>query len=177
VVETEITERLEEAINSIEGIKELTSESREQVSSITVEFDLSREIETAAQDVRDRVARVRGNLPDDIEEPVVSKQDADAKPRDVDRPVQRAHSTLELSTLAENVMKDRLQTVKGVSSVIIGGQKRFAIRIRLDADRMAAHQVTVSRCGGGAEVPERGAAQRPRGGPRARDDHPDPAAS
>jgi multidrug efflux pump len=144
VVETEITEKLEEAINSIEGIKELTSESREQVSSITVQFDLSREIETAAQDVRDRVARVRGNLPDDIDEPVVSKQDADANPVMWIAMSSERHSTLELSTLAENVMKERLQTVKGVSSVIIGGQKRFAIRIRLDADRMAAHQVTVS---------------------------------
>ncbi|MHB9008898.1 MAG: efflux RND transporter permease subunit, partial [Limisphaerales bacterium] len=78
VIETEVTERLEEAINNIEGIKTLTSQSREQVSNITVEFDLSREIDVAAQDVRDRVARVRGRLPEDILEPVVAKQDADA---------------------------------------------------------------------------------------------------
>jgi hydrophobe/amphiphile efflux-1 (HAE1) family protein len=144
VVETEITEKLEEAINSIEGIKELTSESKEQVSSITVQFDLSREIEAAAQDVRDRVARVRGNLPDDIDEPVVSKQDADANPVMWIALFSEKHSTLELSTIAENLLKDRLQTVKGVSSVIIGGQKRFAIRIRLDAEKMAAHQISVT---------------------------------
>ena len=144
VVETEVTEKLEEAINSIEGIKELTSESREQVSSITVQFDLSREIEAAAQDVRDRVARVRGDLPDDIDEPVVSKQDADANPVMWIALFSEQHSTLELSTIAENLLKDRLQTVKGVSSVIIGGQKRFAIRIRLDAEKMAAHQVSVT---------------------------------
>jgi multidrug efflux pump len=79
-VETEVTEKLEEVINSVEGIKTLTSESREQVSSITVEFNLSRPIDIAAQDVRDRVARVRGNLPKDIEEPIVAKQDSDAQP-------------------------------------------------------------------------------------------------
>jgi multidrug efflux pump len=144
VVETEVTEKLEEAINSIEGIKELTSESREQVSSITIQFDLSREIEAAAQDVRDRVARVRGTLPDDIDEPVVSKQDADANPVMWIALFSEKLTTLELSTIAENLMKERLQTVKGVSSVIIGGQKRFAIRLRLDAEKMAAHQVTVS---------------------------------
>src|SRR5688572_1182570 len=80
VVETEVTERLEEQINNIEGIKTLRSESREGVSIITVEFDLSRNIDVAAQDVRDRVSRVRGELPEDIEEPVISKQDADAQP-------------------------------------------------------------------------------------------------
>ena len=79
VIETEVTERLEEAINNIEGIRTLTSESREQVSNITIEFDLNRQIDLAAQDVRDRVSRVRGALPEDILEPVVAKQDADAQ--------------------------------------------------------------------------------------------------
>src|SRR5439155_6782719 len=72
VIETEVTERLEEAVNNIEGIKTLSSQSREQVSTITVEFDLSRDIDLAAQDVRDRVARVRGKLPEDIQEPVIA---------------------------------------------------------------------------------------------------------
>ncbi|MCE9613518.1 MAG: efflux RND transporter permease subunit [Lentisphaerae bacterium] len=143
VVETEVTEKLEEAINSIEGIKQLTSESREQVSSITIEFNLSRDIELAAQDVRDRVSRVRGQLPDDIEEPIVAKQDADASPVIWIALFSDRYSTLELTSLAENLMKDRLQTVTGVSSVYLGGQKRFAMRLRLDADKMAAHQVTV----------------------------------
>src|SRR5215470_3207993 len=80
VVETEVTERLEEELNNIEGIRTLSSQSREQVSNITVEFDLSRPIEQAAQDVRDRVARVRGRLPETIKEPIVAKQDADAQP-------------------------------------------------------------------------------------------------
>jgi multidrug efflux pump len=143
VVETEVTERLEEAINNIEGIKTLTSQSREQVSNITVEFDLSRNIDLAAQDVRDRVARVRGRLPESIREPIVAKQDADAFPvlwiaMNSDR-----YTPLELTTLAERQIKNRLQTVTGVSSVMIGGEKRFAMRLWLDAERMAAHQVTV----------------------------------
>src|SRR5687767_4598491 len=100
VVETEITERLEEAINNIEGIKTLTSQSREEVSSITIEFDLSRDIDLAAQDVRDRVSRVRGVLADEIDEPVVSKQDADANPILWIGLNSERYSPLELTTLA-----------------------------------------------------------------------------
>ena len=80
VVETQITEIIEEVLTSIEGVKTITSASKEQSSSITIEFDLSRDIDLAAQDVRDRVARVRGRLPEDIEEPIVAKQDSDARP-------------------------------------------------------------------------------------------------
>jgi hydrophobe/amphiphile efflux-1 (HAE1) family protein len=143
VVETEVTERLEEAINNIEGIKTLTSQSREQVSNVTIEFDLSRDIDLCAQDVRDRVSRVRGLLPEAIEEPVVAKQDADAWPIiwigiNSDR-----YTPLELTTLAEKQIKNRLQTVRGVSSIMIGGEQRFAIRLWLDAEKMAARQVTV----------------------------------
>lgn len=143
VVETEVTERLEEAVNNIEGIKTLTSTSREQVSNITVEFDLSRNIDLAAQDVRDRVARVRGLLPDDILEPVVSKQESDAQPILWISLNSERHSPLELTSLAERQIKNRLQTVTGVSSVIIGGEKRFAMRLWLDSERMAAHSITV----------------------------------
>ena len=143
VVETEVTERLEEVINNIEGIKTLTSESREGVSSIGIEFDLSRTIDTAAQDVRDRVSRVRGSLPEDILEPIISKQDADANPiiwisLNSDR-----YSPLELTTMAERQIKPRFQGVSGVSSVMIGGEKRYAMRLWLDSERMAARQVTV----------------------------------
>jgi multidrug efflux pump len=143
VIESEVTERLEEEINSIEGIKTMTSESREQVSAITIEFDLSRAIELAAQDVRDRVARARGRLPQDIEEPIVAKQEADAQPVIWIAVNSDQHTMLELSTLAENTLKDRLQTAPGVSSVVLGGQKRFAIRIWLDTGKMASRGVTV----------------------------------
>jgi hydrophobe/amphiphile efflux-1 (HAE1) family protein len=143
VVETEVTERLEEAINNIPGIKTLTSQSREQVSSITIEFDLARDIDLAAQDVRDRVSRVRGRLPEDIEEPVVAKEDADANPILWIGLNSERYSTLELTTLAERQIVNRLQTVQGVSSIRIGGEKRFAMRLWLDAEKMAAHRLTV----------------------------------
>ena len=143
VVETEVSERLEEAINNIEGIKTLTSQSREQVSTITVEFELSRDVDQAAQDVRDRVARVRGLLPDDIKEPIVAKQEADANPAIWIALNSERHTPLELTTIAERQIKNRLQTVKGVSSVIIGGEKRFAMRLWLDSEKMAAHRLTV----------------------------------
>jgi len=143
VVETEVTEKLEDVISSIEGIKKLTSESREQVSAITIEFTLAREIEISAQDVRDRVARARGNLPDDIDEPIVAKQEADASPMMWVSLASQEITPTGLTRLAEDVIRDRLQTVEGVSSIMIGGAKRFAIRIRLDSEKMAAHQLTV----------------------------------
>src|SRR5262245_19843153 len=142
VVETEVSERLEEAINNIEGSKTLSSQSREQVSTITVEFDLARNIDLAAQDVRDRVSRVRGLLPESIDEPIVAKQDADAQAVIWIGVNSDRFSTLELTTMAEKQIKNRLQTVRGVSSVIIGGEQRFSMRLWLDAAKMAAHQVT-----------------------------------
>lgn len=143
VVETEVTERLEEAISSVEGIKLLTSESREQVSSITVEFNQNRDVEVAAQDVRDRVSRIRGDLPDDIEEPVIGKQDANARPIMWVAFFSDRYDTRELTRIADTLVKERLQTVDGVSSVIIGGEKRFAMRIWLDPQKMAARGITV----------------------------------
>ncbi len=143
VVETEVSERLEEEINNIEGIKTLTSQSREQVSNITIEFDLARDIDLAAQDVRDRVSRVRGSLPDDIKEPIIAKQDADAFPIIWLGLNSARYAPLELTRLAETQIKNRLQTVKGVSSVWIAGEQRFAMRLWLDSEKMAAHRVTV----------------------------------
>ncbi len=142
VVETEVTERLEEAISSSDSIKLLTSESREQVSSITVEFTQGRDVDIAAQDVRDRVARVRGKLPDGIDEPVISKQDSGARPIMWVAFYSDAHSVAELTEIADTMVKDCLQTVPGVSSVILGGQKKWAIRIWLDPLKMAAKKVT-----------------------------------
>ena len=143
VIETEVTERLEEELNNIEGIRTISSQSREQVSSITIEFDLSRDIDLAAQDVRDRVSRVRGRLPKDIKEPIVAKQDADAQPIIWIGVNSDRFTPLELSTIAEKQIKNRLQTIKGVSNVIIGGEQRFAMRLWLNSEKMAAHQVTV----------------------------------
>ncbi len=143
VVETEVTERLEEAVNNVPGIKTLSSESREQSSQINIEFDLSRDIDVAAQEVRDRVSRVRGQLPDSVEEPVISKQDSDARPVLWIAMESEHYTPLEMNTLAERQIKNRLQTVEGVSSIFMGGEQRYAIRLWLDSERMAAHQVTM----------------------------------
>ncbi len=143
VVETEVTEPLEEQINGIEGIRTLVSQSREQVSLITIEFNLDRDVDVAAQDVRDRVLRARNTLPDDIDEPIIAKQDADASPiiwigLSGDR-----SSQLELSDYADRVLKESLQTQPGVASVIIGGERKYAMRLWVDADKLAAYQLTV----------------------------------
>ncbi|MDR2337052.1 MAG: efflux RND transporter permease subunit [Deltaproteobacteria bacterium] len=143
VVETEITERIEEAINSIEGIKTITSESREQVSNISVEFTLNRDIELAAQDVRDRVSRVRGRLPDTINDPTIAKEEADTSPMLWIALSSDRYDSVALTKIAEEQFKEPLQIVDGVSSIMIGGEKRFAIRIRIDPLRMAAHHVTL----------------------------------
>lgn len=144
VVEKEVTEVLEEVVSTIEGIDTLTSESVEQVSNIQIQFDLDRDIDLAAQDVRDRVARARSELPLDTEEPVVSKVDLDARAiLWISLNGDRA-SLRDLSSYADNVVKERLQRMPGVGSVPIGGEKRLAIRIYLDAARLGAHGLTVS---------------------------------
>jgi multidrug efflux pump len=142
VMEAEVTERIEQEVNTIPGIKTLTSISREAVSLITVRFNLDRNVDVAAQDVRDRIARARGLMPRDIEEPIVAKQDANAQEIMWIALSSNQRSTLELTEIGERQFKDRLQTVPGVGGVNLGGEKRPAIRVRLDATRMAAHQVT-----------------------------------
>ena len=144
VVEKEVTEVLEEVVSTIEGIDTLTSSSVEQVSKITIRFDLNRNIDLAAQDVRDRVARARSELPPDTEEPVVSKIDLDARAiLWISLNADRA-SLRDLSGYADTVVKERLQRLPGVGSVPIGGEKRLAIRIYLDAARLGAHRLTVN---------------------------------
>ncbi len=143
VVETEITEKLEEALSSADSIKLITSTSREQVSNITIEFLQGRDVDLAAQDVRDLVSRVRGLLPDDIDEPIIAKQDSGAQPIMWVAFFSDRHTEVELTEIADQKVKDRLQTVPGVSSIILGGEKKRAIRIRLDAQRMASRGVTV----------------------------------
>jgi multidrug efflux pump len=144
VVEKEVTEILEEEINTIEGIKTLTSESSENVSRITVEFELERDINVAAQDVRDKIARVRGQLPEDADEPVVSKVDLDANAIMWISLNAEGESLRVLTEYADTVVKERLQRLSGVGSIVIGGEKRFAVRVRLDAERLAAYELTVA---------------------------------
>lgn len=143
VVEVKVTQVLEDELNGIEGIKSIVSTSREQVSTVTVEFELERSIDGAAQDVRDRVLRVRNRLPDDIDEPVIAKQDADANPFLWIALYGAGTSMLELSDIAERQFKERLQNISGVGGVIIGGEKRKSIRIWLDTQKLAAYGLTI----------------------------------
>ncbi|MBK7701953.1 MAG: efflux RND transporter permease subunit [bacterium] len=142
VVETEITDVLEETFSTLEDVKSLTSSSREQGSTITIEFELSRDVDEAANDVRDRVSRARGSLPPEAEDPVVEKVDTNAQPIVWLALQSDAHGTLEMSDLADRVLKDRLQRLPGVGSVFIGGERRYAMRVWLDPQRLAARGLT-----------------------------------
>lgn len=142
VIEAQITEPLEEGINGISGIKSLTSISNDGGSSITVEFDVGANMEAAANDVRDRVSRAQRNLPPDAEPPIVTKQDADTQPIVFLNVQSNQRSLLELSDIANNVFKERLQTIDGVSEIRIWGEKEYAIRLRMDPLRMASYGVT-----------------------------------
>lgn len=142
VVETEITDVLEEQLATLEGVKTMTSSSREQGSSITIEFELNREVDEASNDVRDRVSRVGGRLPEAADDPVVAKVDVNAQPIVWLALSSDRHSVLELTDVADRVLKERLQRLTGIGSVIIGGERRYAMRVWLDPMRMAAHGVT-----------------------------------
>ena len=144
LVEADVTEPLEQEINNIPGIKILRSESREQVSAITVEFELNHDVDVGAQDIRDRISRVRDKLPDDIKEPIVAKQDADAQEVMWIALYSENRSTLELSNLAERQIRDRLQVLPGVGGINFGGQKRPSMRIWLDSEKMAARKITAA---------------------------------
>ena len=143
VMESQITKPLEDSLSGIEGIRTIKSISREEVSQITVEFIQSRDPEAAANDVRDRVARVRGVLPNEAEDPVVAKIEADAQAIIWLAFSSDRQSPLEITEYADRVVADQLKTLPGVASVIIGGQRRYAMRIWLDTERMGALGVTV----------------------------------
>ena len=142
VVETEISDVLEEQFATLEGVKTIISSSREGGSVITIEFELSQNVNEAANDVRDRVSRIRGTLPQEIEDPIISKVDANAQAIVWLALYSTHHSGLELSDFADRVLKERIQRMPGVGSVIIGGERRYAMRIWLDPLKMAAHGLT-----------------------------------
>jgi len=145
IIESQITEPLEKAINSIDGIRNITSSSNQGSSNITIEFNLEKDLEEAANDVRDKVSQAIRSLPQDIDAPpVVSKADADSEPI-ITMTVQSAsRNPLELSDYAENVIAERLQTIPGVSSVQIWGQKRYAMRLWIDPVKLTSYGVTVA---------------------------------
>ncbi len=142
VVESQITEVLEESINGIAGIRTLTSVSSDGRSTITVEFELDVDLEAAANDVRDRVSRSVRNLPADVEPPIVAKSDADSNPI-LSMTIQSdERSMLELSQIANDVFKERLQTIPGVSAINIWGEKKYSMKLLLDPVKMAGLGIT-----------------------------------
>jgi multidrug efflux pump len=143
VIESQVTKPLEDSIAGIDGVDIMTSISRTESSQITVRFRLSKDPDTAAAEVRDRVARVRGRLPEAADEPVISKVEADATPTIWLAYTSETMGPLELTDLINRVVKPRLQTVPGVADVQVGGDRRFAMRVWLDPDRMAAYRLTV----------------------------------
>jgi len=142
IIESQITEPLEQNINGIPGIRSLTSSSSQGSCWITIEFELSVDLETAANDVRDKVSRAQRYLPRDVDPPTVSKADADATPIVQITIESPKRSLLELSEIAELTVKERLQTIPNVSAVEIWGQHRYSMRLWLDPVKMAAYGVT-----------------------------------
>lgn len=144
IIESQITEPLEKAINSIDGIRNISSSSSQGISNINIEFNLNKNLEEAANDVRDKVSQAQRSLPQDIDAaPVVSKADADSEPIITLTLQSSTKNVLDLSDYAENVVAQRLQTIPGVSSVQIWGQKKFAMRLWIDPAKLASYGLTV----------------------------------
>jgi multidrug efflux pump len=144
VIETSVTQPLEDQLVGISGVRHITSVSSEEVSRITVEFQLDQDVDLAANDVRDRVARARQFLNSDVEEPIVSKQDADANPIMWFALSGDQYDQIYISTVAESQIRDRLSKLPGVASVILGGERRMSMRIWIDNVKLTAHQLTVA---------------------------------
>ncbi|MEM6792772.1 MAG: efflux RND transporter permease subunit [Acidobacteriota bacterium] len=142
VIESQITQVLEERINAVPGLDTLTSTSREGRSTIVAEFDLSVDLETAANDVRDRVSQAVRDLPPDADPPSVAKADADRSPVVFLNAKSNQRDLLELTDFCENVLKERLQTIPGVAAVDIWGEKRYSMRLWLDPARLAAYSLS-----------------------------------
>ena len=142
VIENQITEPLEQNINGIPGIRSMSSTSQQGQSRITVEFELSVDLETAANDVRDKVSRAQRYLPRDCDPPTVAKADADATPILMATIQSDKRSLLELSEIADLTVKEQLQTISDVSSVEIWGEKRYSMRLWLDPAKMAGYGIT-----------------------------------
>ena len=144
VVDTQITQVIEGAISSIEGVRSVESSTEQGESRTNIEFNADRDIDIAANDVRDAVSRVLAELPEAADPPVVSKADSDARPMMWVTLMSDVWDSAELSDFAERVLVDRLSVLDGVADVQIGGQRRYAIRIWLDRERLASRNITVA---------------------------------
>lgn len=144
IMESQVTKILEDSISGIEGVKQITSSSQEGSSNISIEFVNGRDPDDAAAEVRDRVSRVRGVMPDEIDEPIIRKVEADASPIMWLPMTSDKHTPLQLSDYADRYVVDRLQTISGVAQVLLFGEQRYAMRIWLDPNRMNAEQVTAA---------------------------------
>jgi multidrug efflux pump len=142
VIESQITEPLEETVSAVAGIRTMSSVSREGRATITLEFNLNMDLEAAANDVRDRVSRAQRLLPPDADSPIVLKADADAVPIIFLNIKSDRRNLMELTSLAEDVFKERAQTIPGVSEVSIWGAKQYAMRLWMDPAKLVAHELT-----------------------------------
>jgi multidrug efflux pump len=142
IIESQVTKPLEDSLAGIEGVEVITSISRAENSQISVRFKLERAPDSAASDVRDRVSRVRNKLPDEVDEPVIAKVEADANPVIWIAFSSDKHSALEVTDVATRIVKPRLQTLPGAADVRVFGDRKFAMRIWLDKQRLAAYQLT-----------------------------------
>ena len=142
VIQSQITEPLEESINGIAGIKNLTSSSRDGGANITVEFDLETNLDNAANDVRDKVSSALGKLPRDVDPPVVTKANADSQPIVMTYLSSSKRNLLELTDYANNVLRERLQTIPGVSEVRVWGERKYSMRLWLDPVKLSALRVS-----------------------------------
>src|SRR4030067_1915249 len=141
IMDIDVTDKIEEAINTINCVKTITSTSTEGVSVVTVEFVLERDIDLAVEDVREKIAATRSKLPKDIDEPVIEKVDPDATPV-MWLALTGEKSVRDLSTYADEVLKEQLQKINGVGAIRLGGLRLRQVRVWLDADRLSAYQMT-----------------------------------
>ena len=144
IMESQITKIIEDGISGIEGIKYTTSTSREGTSVVQVKFNLDRDPDNAAAEVRDKVSRVRGRLPDEVDEPIISKVEADSSPIMWLVMQSDYYTPAQLTELADNMVKDRIQTIDGVADIFIFGERKYAMRIWLDPEKMASLNVTAT---------------------------------
>ncbi|WP_298398881.1 efflux RND transporter permease subunit [uncultured Azonexus sp.] len=142
IIESQVTKPLEDSLAGIEGVEVITSISRAERSQISVRFKLEREPDSAAADVRDRVSRVRNRLPDEVDEPVIAKVEADANPIIWLAFSSEKHTPLEVTDVANRIVKPKLQTLTGAADVRVFGERKFAMRIWLDKQRLAAYRLT-----------------------------------